>query len=887
MYRVKLKGTDIKHSDREVQDGFLQQCINMQWRDESFKPIPERLVSDIDVQNYAEIIFHKVGDEDKINVLGFRKSINGNSFFLVFDLAEYLAGGTSEGSVLEWFGTITNGVFQSRTAVQIPIVKTSGMSFTILNGLIYFMGDGSTQSERYYYRVQFNESTSLYEVKNMYAWKSLVPFYPFQNNVELSFKKKGYNAYSRCGMILVRFSLVLNSGEEVLHSPVYGYILNGINTSDTQIKKDDLVTNIHTLINLNFSFADENLYKDEIAAINIYATTPFYEDKFPVDLSNKFAPVYIMSDETVKAQFQIKSEENFYLIKTIDKPSEEKILLTVGRFDPLISIPGTYSRIDISSIAAGEIMPVDNFSYHKLYGKITSYNGRLIVKRPVTVLSGGHIRALAKENSEQNQTYRIETEDGVISGIPEITDKALGLTTVMGGLITQVHSRGLLSYPDTRASHAGFVPDGIIARYLYKLRANKAHNLSCAFNISATESSVWITESGADIKLTSNYCIEVIYSTDGAVMLIPESDSDKYSSENRIQFSQTGEFSVWPAINSYRIGEGKIMGVGNNSLNPGNAEVIAPLIVGTSEGTYTINLDPMGNNFISSITKTANVPYISEETLQIEGYLLFVSDKGLMAIQNGDIVNLTKDFFPDQGNGDFPEMESVFEGYNLLTADFMPGVSYNPDDVVRYMKGALLAYDGRRDNIWCSNPAYNYSMVFNVPTKLWSFSTIVFSKKVEYFALSDSSEGDIYTRFMLIDKTGTKLYLLSGEDKTKEVDILIFTRPIKFDYPDNYKEISRMSVRTVLVRDTTDGYLALGLWGKQDLNKYKKSIPIAAKKDNREEVFPLNVRQDIPVSVRKGKYKSVNVLVAGKVLPDSYIASLDFEVGVVDEKRMR
>jgi len=887
MYKVKLKGIDIKHSDYEVPDGFLQKSINLQWRNESFKPIPERLLYNINIGNYSELIFHKVGDENRINVFGFRKNIDPTSMFLAFDLSGFLAGGLTEGSVLEWFGSIVDGNFIPQTTVQIPIVMTPGMSFTILNGLIYFMGDGTSEMERYYYRLQYDETTDTYEVKNMYAWKTLIPFFPVQETVELTLTPLTYNSYIRCGIILIRFTLVLNSGEEVLHSPIYGYIINGLTTSSAEIKKDDLIKNIHTIVNMNLEFADEALLAEEVTAINIYATTPYYVDKFPEDVPTGNSAHLAISNEELKAEFQRKAEENFYLVKTIEKPTDDKLLLTAGRFSDDIEVTGNYTRIELSTIAAGEVMPVDNFSYHRLYGKLTSYNGRLIVRRPVTVLSGGHIRALALEDASSDIAYRIETEDGTVNGIPVRIDKALKLT-VISGLLTQTKCRGIMSYPDSRANYSGGNEAAGNVMRLYKCRGNRAHNIACAFNFAEVNSGIQLVTSGTDIVAKSDYCIEVIYPMYDIALGVNDNSwrSDKYSSENRLQFSQTGEFSVWPALNSYRIGEGKIMGVGNNSLNPGNAEVIAPLIVGTTEGVYTINLDPMGNNFIASITKTANMPYISEETLQIEGYLLFVSDKGLMAIQNGNIVNLTKDFFPDQGNGSFPAPESVFESYDMLTSDFTAG-NFELDDIVRYMKDAILAYDGRRDNIWCSNPAYDFSLVFNVPTKLWSFSTLVFNKKLEYFGMVNTSDGELYTRYMVMDKTGTKLYILSGEDNTKEVDILMFTRPIKFDNHDYYKEITRMFVRTVLVRDTDEGYLSLGLWGKQDINIYKKSILIASKKDNRSEIFPNDVRQDIPVSVRRGKYKSINVLLAGKVLPDSYIASLDFEVGVVDEKRMR
>jgi len=65
MYTVKPKGINIRQIDRDVEDGFLQESINLQWRDGSYKPIPERLSSEIsDTSGKDEIIMHKVSDED-------------------------------------------------------------------------------------------------------------------------------------------------------------------------------------------------------------------------------------------------------------------------------------------------------------------------------------------------------------------------------------------------------------------------------------------------------------------------------------------------------------------------------------------------------------------------------------------------------------------------------------------------------------------------------------------------------------------------------------------------------------------------------------------------------------------------------------------------------
>jgi hypothetical protein len=902
MYRVSPKSINTKNTDRDIEDGFLQESINLQWRDDALRPIPERLISTIDVSGYTNIILHKVSDENQINVLGFEIGSTSLGGDLALDIAGYLGGGSSQAGYLKWIGEIVDGVYTAKTTpiTITEIVKTDGMSFTILNGLVYFMGDGSASDEQYYLRLQYNISDDVYETKNMYAWKNLIPFYPVQSNVNLIAPRDSVNVFSQCGLIPIRIALVLNSGEIVLHSPIYNYFMYGLNRSDAQIDKDTIIQNIHTFINLDFEFSDSQLFDEEISAINIYAGIPYYETKLKEDYAtggtNAYYNALVVDDSTAKGELQQRAEKPFYLVKTIDAPTDDKLLLTVDELDSDITYNGTYSKVDVATIAAGEIMPVDNFTYHELFGKITSFNGRQIVEKPKTILSEGHIRSLALEEVISEVGFKINTEDGNIDGIAYQIDKALR-ATFSGGI--NVHCRGLLSYPDAQASYAGggYAEDSIM--YLYKCRKNVAHNISCAFNMKDVRWNGFgvLGYSTSDLITETDYYSTIVY--DQPDILIPRPHAivqAGYISENRAQFSSPGEFSVWPAANSYRIGEGKILNIGFNSVDPRDADITAPLIVGTSDGVYTINFDPTGNNLVASITKTANTPYISEETLlvsdeklKISGMILFVSDKGLMAINNGDVINLTEDFFPEQGNGDFPDPNTVYPNYNTLTNAYFGGSNpYALIDIVDYMKDAIFAYDARRNSIWCCNSSKNFSMIFNLRMAMWGLSTTVFSEKTELFSLLNTAEGDIYSRYLVKSSSNNNLLILSGEDPDTEVIYHMLTRPIKMQYPNNYKKLKGLFSRCELFRAVAaTGYFSFGAWGKQDHNKKKVSIPITAKSDSSASVYPNNVRQDIPIGWSKGKYKSVVILQGGQTLPDSSIDSIDFDALLVNEIRTR
>lgn len=928
MYSVKPEGINIRMNDHEVPDSYLLESINLQKRDGSYKPIPKRVLTTINTTLYGKTILHKVGDENQINVLGFTRILTG---FLSEDLSAYLGGGedTIDGELV-WYGTIINGEYTEKTTPEyLGVSRTPGMSWTVLNGLLYFMGSGTDDAERYYIRYQYNNSSGKYESKDMYAWKTLIPFYPMQQNIKLTLPANAWNILTQCGFILTRFTLVLKTGEEVLHSPIYFNYLFGVNTytSENVTVNDLIVKNIHSVINMNYQFTDDELFKSEVSAINIYSSIPYYISEIPIEAVSRnmthFKTIYLVDKEKLKGEFQKKSEEPFYLVKTIEKPTTEQLVLSVGNLNPDISFKYAsnssdveYSSVDISTIAAGSVMPVDNFSYHKKFGRITSLNGRLLIERPIMVAGNGNIRSLGLGGGEIYTSFKINSEDGNLSNFISVTNSYIPTVqsiTIGGVVYFYYFFRGLLSYPHIQASIIGFTtPIGgngsILEGVDYPLRnfscrKNKAHNMSCVFNCNIGISTLTFSKNGDDAVFISNYCGEI-----GYIKSVNE-DTERwedfivsryYSSENAIQFSAIGEFSVWPAINSYRVGDGKVIRVGANNVDPQSANVLSMLIVGTTDGVWSINTDPTGNNFVSSITRISRIPYISSEVLQVDDMLFFISDKGLMVLSgNNKPISLSYDYFLGQGDVGMPVFDDVFPNYDLLTSLYFGGLSdyYFMNDIVTYLKGAILGYDSRRNTIWCSNPNEQFSLIYDITNKCWGMSSIVFSEAIPFFETFSLNDIDIYSWYMVVDNNVSQPYLmlLSGEDMDSEVFVHMLTRPIKFnenqknENTDRYKKINRSFVRCELFRDAliSDGYFSFGMWGKQDFNKQKINIPLVAISDGSTRSFPSDVRQDIPSGYKKGKYKGVSILIGGMVLPESSIDQIDFDFAIIEEKLMR
>lgn len=836
MYELQPKGLNIKDNDRNVPDGFLQESINLQWKDGSYKPIPSLLDSGItNTLTSNKIILHKVSDEDVVNVLA------------IFP-----------GSGLKWMGYIENGVYNAiapTTVSGFPIVTDfDSLSFTILNGIIYFM----SVTQEFYYSVEFDETivaSGIYIARDMYEWKGNYPL--FKSGTFGGLIPTGYSAFF-CGMLLMRYTFVLDTGEEVLHSPIYPYKVQA--AVPTGASSGDTLSNIHTVILLSLSFGVS--ISDRIVGLNVYTTT--------IKSMSKYGSALVSSEIPGKIKSMIS--DNMYLVASLDindviSPNFSAIMITVGDF---ILNPFTGIIVDSNTLPSGKSIPIDNFTHHKLFGRITSSNGRLVISSPKVKMTNGYLLSCCREQaaggwSTLKNNFTAKTEDGLVYGSYESQSSFDADSSVF---------RGVVSYPDYRATVVSLQTTGTSSGfYKYYLNPKPSINMSTNFDITSI------------LTISDLYNIHMNYSVLSAWI---ESGDSQYTSNNRIQFSEFGEFSVWPVLNSYRVGEGKIVFVGSNSIDPSNTDYISPLLIGTSDGVYTANFDPTGVNLIQSITKAANLPALSDKNILIDQNLIYVSDKGLIVVNNGKVINITEEYFPEFGNGNFPDNNTVYPNYTLLTPYPSPDLSgddFQITDIIDYMKGALFAYDGRRNNVWCSNPTESFSLIYNLKSRQWTMCTTVFDEVIDFGGLIDTANGEIYSRYLVV--VDGIVRILSSENLTSKVYTHLLTRPIKMQSPEQYKKIQSLFSRCELYRDDANGYFTFGIWGKQDLNKDKVNIPLAAYVDDTSNSFPGNIRQNIPVGNMKGKYKSITILQGGYVLPNSSIDNYEIIAIAVENNKIR
>lgn len=176
-------------------------------------------------------------------------------------------------------------------------------------------------------------------------------------------------------------------------------------------------------------------------------------------------------------------------------------------------------------------------------------------------------------------------------------------------------------------------------------------------------------------------------------------------------------------------------------------------------------------------------------------------------------------------------------------------------------------------------------MIYNLESNQWTISTFLFDQAIGFFSTANSD----YSRF-LVKGTDDDVYALSSEDETTPVPVHLLTRPIKINSPDIYKKINRIAVRCLLLgidQNTAYNY-NFGVWGKQDNNRYKEAIPlIAIQDDSYTDQNGTDLRNDIVVGTRKGKYKSLSLSFTGYLIPNSYIENFEIHTTNVEVNKMR
>ena len=250
-----------------------------------------------------------------------------------------------------------------------------------------------------------------------------------------------------------------------------------------------------------------------------------------------------------------------------------------------------------------------------------------------------------------------------------------------------------------------------------------------------------------------------------------ETENDLIS-KNQIKVSEVNNPFMFPATGSVTVGNGTVLGLASSShaLSQGQFGQF-PLHAFTSEGVWALEVSETGT-YRSKQPSTRDVISDASSLTQIDGGVVFASDKGIMLLQGTNSSCLT-----DILDGDKSTAYSLDQIEAVLTALQSQTYNYSDVSIKSFLSGCGIAYDYNHDRLIVYNPTKDFSFVYSLKWKVWSLMAISFSDAINDYP-------NCYVRW------GDNIMDLSGEQTNAVSKGLMITRPIKLDSPDILKTVT-------------------------------------------------------------------------------------------------
>lgn len=272
------------------------------------------------------------------------------------------------------------------------------------------------------------------------------------------------------------------------------------------------------------------------------------------------------------------------------------------------------------------------------------------------------------------------------------------------------------------------------------------------------------------------------------------SESVIVSDPNKVYTSEINNPFYFPVTGINTIGTGEILGISSavKALSQGQFGQF-PMYVFATDGVWALETSASGT-FNAKQPVTRDVCICPESITQVDGAVLFATDRGIMMLQGSTANCISLDLDKDaQDLTAFPHLIELLDkhGYPIPSVD---------SNFKEYVKDCRMVYDYVNQRIIIAKPNATYAYVYSMKSNKWGMieSTIV-----------DSINS--YPEAYAVDKNGG---LLDYSNPTvKDVKATLVTRPIKFDTPNELKTIRTIVQRGMIERRD----VKFILYGSRDL----------------------------------------------------------------------
>jgi len=546
----------------------------------------------------------------------------------------------------------------------------------------------------------------------------------------------------------------------------------------------------------------------------VYITNRLVEHRpLPRELENLFADV-----KGFYKVFEISRDD---LIKQIeDLPSGETTV---------------YKNLEIANVGAietNELLPVDNFTNHKIFGEeYYDYNSRLHIgnvktrfktcynlgKYPNWIEGNTEDEALRDSIYPGSGVYvdnplfygaldgidiyaevEIETVGGqrVTKRLLEYDEGMLiarrlgaapsGFTTYFQGTTGSQYMltlKEVLTYPDTRAKKFRMVmvveSTGVhrtIAEY--ELTAHPYLNISYSKPVVAHTGNKYYTPNYKAIK--TDYTEHPVHTPfDDYNVPLPDT--------NRVQVSEVNNAFLYPAKYSYRIGpiSNTVIKLATMSEPMSTGQYgDFPLNIFTSQGVFNLNKGNPDILYLNVSRQNLDVLLAKNALLELGGAVVYATNTGLFLLSGTQRKEISR------------AVEGGVDGIAGRTDRWkFPDESTCPDyfseiNFIQYMQAAIMAYDNNEMELHVINPAKAYSYVYQVEHDLWH-------KLKQSYEIVFRVDGG---RFVGIDAGSNLTYLDAETYGNTPMNVCLLSRGEVFGNT-GFKRIERFAARLIYMAD--------------------------------------------------------------------------------------
>lgn len=279
------------------------------------------------------------------------------------------------------------------------------------------------------------------------------------------------------------------------------------------------------------------------------------------------------------------------------------------------------------------------------------------------------------------------------------------------------------------------------------------------------------------------------------------SDERTITITNKIYTSEVNNPFHFPLEGINTVGTGEIMGISSavKALSEGQFGQF-PLYAFSTDGVWALEVSNKGT-YTAKQPVTRDVCINPKTITQMDNAVLFATDRGIMLISGSTTQCIT-----DAINNEtllplttLPHISKLVDMYSVSAAT--EHLSIKP--LKEYIKECRMIYDYTNQRIVVYNPKERYAYVFSLKSKMWG---MIESSIID--AVNSYPEALAVTH-------NNKLVNLSVSDSTEQ-DVLIITRPMKLDLPNDMK-----TVRTAIVRGTfANNKIKTAIYGSRNLDDW-------------------------------------------------------------------